>query len=115
MPITKNAAGGLSKYITEPGEYAVEISDVQFGKSKKGDPMVTINFETEDARQIRSFFVQKHAFMMENLVKLKVACGEKPDCSSEKLIGKKCGILVERGKINDKGQAFPQIVGYGPV
>lgn len=113
MPIQKNASGGMSKFITDPGEYSVEISDVQFGKSKKGDSMVTIKFETEDERSIKAFFVQKHTFMMENLGKLKVACGEKPDASSEKLIGKKCGILVEAGKINERGQAFPQIVGFG--
>ena len=37
MPIQKNASGGTSKFITDPGEYPVEISNVQFGKSKKGD------------------------------------------------------------------------------
>lgn len=114
MAITKNAAGGMSKFITEPGEYAVEVSNVQFGKSKKGDAMVTVVFETDDNQSIKSFFVPKHAFMLDNLNKLKISCGEKPETSTDKLIGKRCGILVEKGKVDAEGRSFPQVVGFGP-
>lgn len=113
MPILRNAGGGSTKFITEPGDYVVEIIEAQMGKSKKGDPMVTIGFQTEDERKIKSFFVKKYPFMVAALNTLKAACGVKPESSSDELVGKKCGILVEKGKINDKGQAFPQITGYG--
>lgn len=115
MPIQRNAVGGSSKYITDPGDYIVEIVEVQMGKSKKGDPMVTIAFQTDDERKIKSFFVQKYPFMMAALTQLKISCGIKPEASSGDLLGKKCGILVEKGRISDKGQAFPQITGYGLV
>lgn len=115
MAIPKNAKASGGKYISDPGEYAVEITDVQFGKSKKGDPMVTVNFATMDDKSIRAFFVQKHAFMMNQLGLLKVACDEEPTCTTEKLLGKKCGILVELGKPNDAGVVFAQIAGYGKL
>lgn len=118
MPIQKNAAGaGTTKYITEIGEYIVEITKVDLGKSKKGDPMVTIHFATDDEhkRLIRAFFVKTFPFMMAHLAQLKIACGIDPNHGSDELIGKKCGILVEKGKIKDDGKSYPQIVGYGPV
>lgn len=113
MAIQKNAKSSGGKFISEQGEYLVEISDVQFGKSKKGDPMVTVTFVADDDKSIRAFFVQKHSFMMAQLNLLKEACGLTSETSSEKLLGKKCGILVEMGKPNDKGMVFAQIAGYG--
>lgn len=113
MAIAKNAVSSGGKFISEPGDYLVEISEVQAGKSSKGDPMVTITFVTDEDKSIRAFFVKKHAFMMAALTLLKVSCGEKPEVNSAELVGKKCGIKVELGKPNDKGMIFAQIVGYG--
>lgn len=106
--------GAFGSYVNEPGEYLVEVNSTKAGKSKKGKPMLTVEFETEDGKTIAGYYVRELAFHMKALEALKVACGLKVTEPADNLIGKKCGILVEPQEANSEtGKVFMQIVGYG--
>lgn len=114
MAIQRNA-GDSGNLINQPGEYAVRVHEVKSGKSKKGSDMLTVTFETPDAKQIRGYFAKNVAFHMKALEALKEACGLNVKESAGALIGKSCGILVEVPEANGEGRVFAGIVGYGPV
>lgn len=106
--------GNFGSFISEPGEYLVEVNSSKAGKSKKGKAMLTVEFESEDGKTIAGYFVKELAFHMKALEQLKLACGLKVTDSADELIGKKCGILVEPQPPNpETGKVFMSIVGYG--
>lgn len=108
--------GNFGKFISDPGEYLVEVNSAKAGKSKKGKPMLTVEFETEDGRTIGGYYVRDLAFHMKSLEQLKLACGLKLTDTADNLVGRKCGILVEPQEPNtETGKIFMQIVGYGTV
>ena len=114
MAIQKNSAGGGNN-IREAGEYVVEVSKLETGKSKKGKQMLTVVFETHDERKINAYFVKEILFHMAHLTNLKLAAGLKPESSAEELLGRRVGILVEMREPDEQGRVFSQIVGYGPA
>lgn len=125
MAIARNAGGG-GKFVSEPGEYKVTVEKIEMKtpKKEKLDPktnkpmkrqMLVVHFVTEEEQEIAGYYVKDVPFHMAALAQLKSACGLEPNQSSDELIGKQCGILVEMGEPNEQGRSFAQIVGYGPA
>ena len=125
MAIARNA--GSSKYISEDGEYLVTVDRIEMKKTKAGKidpktgleklqkPMLVVHFHTSEEQEIAGYFVKDLNFHMSALGMLKAACGLAPEKTSEELVGKRCGILVEMGQPSEQGRAFAGIVGYGPA
>lgn len=101
-------------YIKQEGDYRVQVSEILLGNSRKGDPMLTITFATSTEKKIKSYFVKDFPYHVHQLNDLKEACGLERDCADELLADARCGIKVEAGEPNEKGQKYMQIVGYGP-
>lgn len=111
MAIKKNAKG--AKFLNTEGEFKVRVSGVKIGQSKKGAPMLTVTFETDDGEQISSYFVKSLAFHIHSLKELKAALGLAENAPSEDMQGKRCGISVEFGDEQEDGKVYAQVVGYG--
>lgn len=101
--------------ISAPGEYLVEVTEVNAGRSKSGKPMCTVTFETPTGEQIRGYYVGELKFHMAALMDCKKAAGLAPNVPATNLVGKKLGIAVEPGKVRDDGSHFMQITGYGTL
>lgn len=125
MPIARNAGGG-GKFVSEAGEYKVTVEKIEMKtpKKEKLDPktnkpmkrqMLVVHFTTDSEQEIAGYYVKDVAFHMAALTQLKAACGLEPNESSDELIGKQCGILVEMQEPNEQGKSFASIVGYGPA
>lgn len=121
MAIERNVTTS-GDFIDAPGEYQVTVQAATLGASKYGKDMLTVILETDDGRTIRSFFIKGSKAQMENLEKLKNACGLQLDCPADILfergdafVGCRLGIAVDAGKPNKEGRVFMQVVGYGPA
>lgn len=116
MAIAKNTSSDASgKFIRKEGEYKVTVTELKTGNSKKGDPMLTVTFSTEDGQSIRDWFVKTQQFRLAALATLKKACGLPANAPAEELQGKACGINVEAKPPDDSGKVYYQVVGYGNV
>ncbi len=113
MAISKTFIG--STKVMLPGEHIVTIVDVNVGKSKKGQPMLTITFENDDGQKIRGYYVKGLDFHQTQLQALKTACGLKGETASDELLALKCGIAVDQNEPTEDGKIFMRIVGYGPA
>lgn len=114
MGIERNAGGG--SFIKHPGEYRVRVTLLTEGLSKKGQPMLTVTFQTENEETIKGYFVKTLGFHMKNLKELKKACGVSETTPAAELLNRECGILVEADEPDpETSRVFLSISGYGPA
>jgi hypothetical protein len=104
-----------ANFITQPGEYLVEVIEVNATRSKSGKPMCTVTFETPEGSQIKGYYVGELKFHMAALSDCKKASGINPNAPATNMVGKKLGIAVDAGKQRDDGSHFMSITGYGTV
>lgn len=111
MAIKKEFVGGGSRML--PGEHKVTVSELKMGVNSKGKPMLTITFKNDQDQKVKGYYTLGVDFIQKQLEALKVACGLDKNADGNLLLNKRCGIAIEEGEMNDKGQVFPKIVGYG--
>lgn len=112
MAIKRNFTGGSGSDFSE-GEHKVKIVDLKLGPSSTGKKMLTVTFENDEGATVKGFYVLDNKVAIIKIKELKVACGLAPDADGMLLEGKRLGIAVEKGKPDDKGKFYWQIVGYG--
>src|SRR5260221_263005 len=108
------AFGIKLKGIKEPGIYDCQIVEIVKGKSKKGDPMLSVNFKQIGTEYgIAGYYVPKHAFMKEKMDFLFQECGLTPGTNADQLLGKKVTLGVDLQKPVMVDDRFLQVDSQG--
>jgi hypothetical protein len=107
MSIARNLVSN-GNFIKAPGEYPVTIVEVEYGRSKKGQSMATLTFETFNQEVIKGYYVPELDSHKKALDTVKEFAGVSG--TVDQLKGKKVGILVEQDPNNE---AYMRIVGVG--
>ena len=111
MAIKKDFTGGGNKMMA--GEHRVSVAELKMGVNSKQKPMLTITFKNDQDQTIKGYYTLGVVFIQKQLEALKVACGLDKNADGNLLLGKRCGISVEEGDVDEKGRMFMRIVGYG--
>lgn len=96
--------------VREPGMYKAMVIVADKDKSKKGNPMLIVVFQTQ-VGCVRGFFVPGSSAGNERLLQLKDALGLPYEAVAEDMEGKKCVVVCKLGepKTNEHGKTVRYI------
>lgn len=105
-----------SKFIREPGLYAVKVLRAEKTKSKAGNAMLVVTFVDKKDREIRAYFVATNQWGLKALSDFKAAMGLPDTAKSEQFVGRELRISVVFQDPNKTGgKVFTNVAGYLPL
>lgn len=81
------------EYLREAGTFDVKVIGISKKPSKAGNPMLTVTFADDKAREINAYFVV-NKMGLEKLASLKDALGLPQTAKGEEFIGRECSAVI---------------------